>query len=181
MVKIASYGFAEGSRFQKGANTSAPELVGEHLETIRKAKDGKLTPDDVVADARNPNSPLHSFFEWDDSAAAHEHRLRQARQLIRTVVVRYQEVESKEPIRAYVNVRSPISDNRNEPDSDEPRQYYTDTVEALSAPDMRRAVLLRAKSELDAWRKRYADLEELSIVVRTITKMSEKVGELADA
>mgnify|MGYP003421519919 FL=1 len=50
-------------------------------------KRGRLTPETVLDTARNPKSPLHDQFEWDDTAAAHQHRLQQARVLIRSVVV----------------------------------------------------------------------------------------------
>jgi hypothetical protein len=49
--------------------------------------DGRLQPSDVLADARNPTSPLHSHFEWDDGLAAERYRLSQARSLIRSVKI----------------------------------------------------------------------------------------------
>jgi hypothetical protein len=52
------------------------------------ATHGKVAPSQIVEAARDENSPLHQVFEWDDTIAAQEHRLLQARQLIRTVVVR---------------------------------------------------------------------------------------------
>ncbi len=48
---------------------------------------GRLSPEDVLRSAASTNSPLHDYFEWDDSAAAQKHRLEQARQLIRSVRV----------------------------------------------------------------------------------------------
>jgi hypothetical protein len=60
-------------------------VIREELEAI--AKSGVLTPDEVVAAARNPNSAMHDQFNWDDQEAAHAHRLQQARQLIRSVTV----------------------------------------------------------------------------------------------
>ena len=44
--------------------------------------DNALHAEDVVAAARDPLSPLHSKFQWDDSKAAHRYRLWQARQII---------------------------------------------------------------------------------------------------
>lgn len=49
--------------------------------------DGVLRPADVVDAARNPNSSMHSQFEWDDGEAAEAYRLQQARSLIRRVKV----------------------------------------------------------------------------------------------
>jgi hypothetical protein len=46
---------------------------------------GYINPTRVIEDARNPNSPLHTEFDWDDVTAAHQHRLETARGLIRFV------------------------------------------------------------------------------------------------
>jgi hypothetical protein len=48
---------------------------------------GQLTPERIVEEARQPSSPLHSYFEWDDKIAAERHRLNQARILLRTIVI----------------------------------------------------------------------------------------------
>ncbi len=50
-----------------------------------ESQTGRLLPSDVLEEARDLNSPLHGYFEWDDATAAEQHRLRQARQLIRRV------------------------------------------------------------------------------------------------
>ena len=47
----------------------------------------QLTPSLVVETAKNPASPLHQAFEWDDTKGAHAYRLIQARTLIREVRV----------------------------------------------------------------------------------------------
>jgi hypothetical protein len=62
-------------------------LVAEKLAEIAEKNGGRLTPDLVLADARNPDSVLHKLFEWDDDVAAHQHRLFQARQIITSVRV----------------------------------------------------------------------------------------------
>ena len=58
------------------------------LESIAAQTDGVLLPERVVEVASPIDHPLHPFFEWDDSKAAHTHRLEQARQLIRSVRVK---------------------------------------------------------------------------------------------
>lgn len=50
---------------------------------------GYLTASAVVEAARDPSSPLHGEFEWDDSEAAVRYRLYQARTLIRRVRLLY--------------------------------------------------------------------------------------------
>lgn len=57
------------------------------IELTALEKDGRLTPEDVVAAARNPKSALHPHFNWDNKEAAHFWRLEQARTLIRSVKI----------------------------------------------------------------------------------------------
>lgn len=54
-------------------------------------RDGKLTAEQVLADATQPDSPLHSEFEWDDVQAAYQYRLEQARLLVRCAEVKIME------------------------------------------------------------------------------------------
>ena len=62
-------------------------------------KHGRLHPADVVDDARDPESPLHAHFEWDDARASEEWRREQARRLIRAVpvLVRYERIALRVP------------------------------------------------------------------------------------
>jgi hypothetical protein len=54
----------------------------DELLRIAQRDGGKLLPGRVVEEARDPASPLHTHFEWDDTEAAHEYRKAQARSLI---------------------------------------------------------------------------------------------------
>jgi len=63
------------------------EVVEKRLAEIASANDGRLTPDLVVEDAQNPDSPLHELFEWNDGVAGHKYRIEQARQVITSVRV----------------------------------------------------------------------------------------------
>lgn len=47
--------------------------------------DGIITADCVVEAARDEANPLHHEFDWNDSSAAHQHRLAVARALIREI------------------------------------------------------------------------------------------------
>ncbi len=57
----------------------------EHLQTLERG--GRLTPEEVVADARKKSSVLHGLFEWDVKAAADAYQLLQAAAVIRSVKV----------------------------------------------------------------------------------------------
>ena len=69
-------------------------VLQEALTEIAIARGGELRPEDVVAVAHNPLSPLHRYFTWEDEKAAVERRLDQARVLIRSVRVTYHRVEA---------------------------------------------------------------------------------------
>lgn len=149
-MKIAGFEFSEGARFQPGAHVDA-KAVGEHLELLRKQCKGELTPKDVLDDARHDNSPLHSFFEWDEGAAAEQYRLQQARGLIKSVVAIY--VHDDKPA-----VRTKMFVHINEPSA----PHYRETSHAMSQSKTRKLVLERAWREFQQWRKRYADLKEFA-------------------
>jgi len=127
------------------------QIAGEELERIRVRNNGRLDNGDVVEAARDKRSPLHPAFEWDDKTAAHAYRLDQAGNLIRAVdvVIEKPSGEAK-PIRAFVSVRR-----------DEDRSY-TSVQHALSDADLRQQVVAQAWAELEAWRKRHAELVEFA-------------------
>jgi hypothetical protein len=63
------------------ANSADAQAIGERLMEITEENSGRLRPDDVVEDARDPRSPMHPHFEWDNNVAADKHRLNQAREI----------------------------------------------------------------------------------------------------
>lgn len=59
------------------------EAVGAEVEAMGDA----VTPEAVVSVARNPQSPMHKAFQWDDAKAAVAHRLWQAREMLGNLAV----------------------------------------------------------------------------------------------
>lgn len=162
-MRIAGYEFSEGARFQPGAHLN-PKEVGKHLELLRKQCKGELTPQDVLKDAKNNNSPLHSFFEWDEGKAAEQYRLQQARGLIRAVVAVYVDGKNKAVrSKAYVHI------------AEKTAPHYRETGHAMSQTKTRNMVLQRAWQELSAWRKRYQDLKAFSELFDVIDETAKKL------
>ena len=58
-----------------------------HRALAALERKGRISADEVVQAAKNPDSPLHAYFTWDDAEAAHARRIDQARALIRSVRV----------------------------------------------------------------------------------------------
>jgi hypothetical protein len=140
----------------QGDDPGLAQKVGERLNELEKQY-GEITPELVLDDARSANSLLHRFFTWDDSQAAHAHRLWQARQLIGRVHVRIiEDGKDRNPVRAFINLKK------------DDGQSYTNTVSALSDEFKRAQILKRARDELIGWRNRYDDLQEFAGVVMAI-------------
>lgn len=72
-------------------------------------RDSVLKPSSVLKMAMKKSSPLHDRFEWDDAKAGHEHRLDQARRLIRVTPIIYE----GEPDRM-IHVRAKITPSEGE-------------------------------------------------------------------
>jgi hypothetical protein len=84
------------------------EAVAKRIESL-KDKNGYISRERVIEDARNPTSPLHRHFTWDDTKAADKWRLVQARKLINSYDVRVINGDKKPIIihPANVHVSSP--------------------------------------------------------------------------
>lgn len=145
------YQWKEGSRISIDA-----QAAGEEMERIRVVNNGRLDAKDVVIAAAEAASPLHEHFEWNDAAAAERWRLEQAGHLIRCITVEIGEHEGTEPIRAFVSVVR-----------DEDRSF-TSIQHAMSDVDLRKQVISQAWTELEAWRKRHAELIEFARVFTAI-------------
>lgn len=62
------------------------QVIASELQAIA-SQTNELLPEQVIEAARNPNSAMHDWFEWDDTAAASAYRLAQARWLIKSINV----------------------------------------------------------------------------------------------
>lgn len=138
------------------------QAAGEELERIRTRNNGRLDPASVVEESRDPAAPLHPAFEWDDRKAATAYRVEQASHIIRHIdVVIDKGNGDNSPIRAFVSVKR-----------DEDRSY-TSVLHALSDEVLRAQVLSQAWGELEAWRKRHAELAEFADIFAQIDKARE--------
>ena len=92
------YKWSEGSR----QNVTA-QKVGDAVEDI-VAMAGSITPDTLVAEARNRKSPIHNLVTWNREEAAHKWRVHQARNVLANLRVIVESNGEEIPIIAYVSV-----------------------------------------------------------------------------
>lgn len=130
-----------------GVKGADPNVIGKTLEDIRTGHGGELRPRAVVDSASASASPIHRYFDWDDAHAADQHRLDQARTLIRSVRV-VGEVEGRSTP-AFLSVHG------------DQGVSYRGFAEVLSSADLRRRVLQQAEKDLHSWTERYRELVDV--------------------
>jgi hypothetical protein len=71
---------------------SGIQLSQEAIDAVHALRDvkGHVTAIAVLMAARDPDSPLHEFFEWDDIVAAEKERLEQAKRIVKSIRVAVQ-------------------------------------------------------------------------------------------
>lgn len=110
------------------------------LKEIADRSGGRLTPDVVVSEAKNPKHPLHDYFTWDDSEAAHLHRIHEARSLIRSVRVQFETEERIISTVAYVR----------DPEKEHNEQGYVSIVKLRTEEDNAREAVITEFSRVTA-------------------------------
>lgn len=121
-----------------------------------------LTPQEVIAWAKkHPGSALHAAFEWNDTIAAEQYRIVQARSFLRLLV----EVPegSKVPVRILASLRQ-----------DRGGEGYRFVQDILSDANQKAALLQQFLDEMIAYEQRYKHLQELAGVFKAISRVRDK-------
>jgi len=148
--------------FRGSGKVDAKDAFDE-CERLRLAE-GDLSAQSIVDAAKAKDNALHPLFEWNNRKAAHQHRLYQARTMVRAFVVTYEHAP-KSPAPAYVRVSTPT-------EGEKPRVVYHSLAERISTAEGRDAVLSEALAEATRWRRRYALLSELAQVFAAIDEIA---------
>ncbi len=96
------------------------QVIGDALNKLNV-----ITPENIVNEASNRKSPIHKYFEWNNSKAAEEYRLQQARLMTNHIVV-VMEIDN-EPIE--VRAFHSVKDNGN--------KFYVTTIEVIENENYR--------------------------------------------
>ena len=133
------------------------------LKRIASANDNKLEPEVVVQEASSDDSPLHKYFEWDDSVAGQRWRVHQARMMIALSVEFIPGVKTSEEVKVFVSLR------------DERCEGYRTIVQVMSDEENREQLLMDALAELQYFKKKYAVLKELSRIFESIDEVNNTI------
>lgn len=141
--------------------------ITAELKRIAEKHKGRLMPRDVVEEARNPESPLHKSFEWNDSAAAEQWRIEQARRLIQVSVTVLE--NHNKPVRAFVS----LSTDRYSGGG------YMMVKSVLSDKELIDIMLKDAAAELEIFTAKFNMIQELSEVNSAAKRFLKKARKVA--
>lgn len=143
--------------------------ITAELKRIAEKHGGILHPRNVVQEARSPESPLHKSFEWNDSAAAEQWRIEQARRLIQVSVTVLE--NHNKPVRAFVS----LSTDRYSGGG------YMMVKSVLSDKELIDIMLKDAAAELEIFTAKFNMIQELSevnVAAKRFLKTARKVAVL---
>ncbi len=141
----------KGSTF----NNEKAQVYGEFLWKIREENGDVLTPTQIVGKAKPKNSPIHEYFEWDDSVAGDKWRLWQARYLIGRIEIIVESDGEEDQIRAFHNI--------SVQEGEEHERGYVTLKDVRENENYLEIVLAGALDEIKSWQKRYSQYKRLKV------------------
>jgi hypothetical protein len=142
-------------------------VVVERILTEIYERDGVITPQGLVEEARSSGHILHGYFEWNDSKAAEKYRLTQATAMILATkfvaVLQRQADEPPRVISAQKPVREFLPMYRGE--------GFKGRTEILSTEDTRVAFIERKLGVLVSWCSSVVDVDEFSSMRKALEEM----------
>ena len=123
------------------------QKVGEEIDAIGE----EVTPRQIVDKATDSNTELHKCFEWDDVKAADKYRLQQARNIMCCLVVhRDEKCQFNQEVRAFHHTES---------------GSYKTIQHIYQRPDEYARLLQSAYADLEAFKRKYKNLQELEWLI----------------
>lgn len=143
-------------------------IVYQEFERLKGRQGDNLTPETVLESARSPRSPLHQYFDWNNTSAAEKWRLKQSRQLIQEVhvIISYED-------RPDIRTRAIVSVVK-------PSGKTLEAIEDVMGDDeYQQQLLSQALAELNVFRRKYSHLRLLSGVLREADRVLKRFGDSA--
>jgi hypothetical protein len=119
-------------------------------------RDGRLSPQGVVNEAKRKDSPLHDQFEWDDKVAGVKYRLEQAARLIVSVKIQITHYDMPLRVPQYVRDAAPTAESGYvniltiKSESDQAREVMIEEMKrVINAANRAKAVAAALSSDRD--------------------------------
>ncbi len=117
---------------------------------VALAKQRRYSPKALLEAARDPKSPAHQHFEWNNRKAAEAHRLAQARLYHRAI--QYEFVINGKRDTAPIKMRVAYS-----VDTEQGRTHHSGSS-VIKSRDLMERLMADAMARLESWRDQYAAL-----------------------
>lgn len=132
-----------------GLQKVSADVAGAVCQQLQNSEQG-LSPATLLDASRDPSAPLHGEFEWDDTKAAEQYRLRQARGIIQNIVIISQRMDG-----SAVRDRSFVSAPGG-------KGQYVSLKSALGNEEWTAHLLRQAEDELRSFQAKYRRITELA-------------------
>lgn len=138
---------------------------------------GYITPELMLEYASKKGHPLHPYFQWNEAQAAHQWRLTQAMQLLRSIKIAVEAPDgSPVTVREFVHIPSSALDSDcNDGDDDGKRGEYITISQAQNDPDAMHHILESARRDLIAFAAKYSAFSKLSGAVNDVRQIVGKI------
>jgi hypothetical protein len=169
MARTQKYEFSVRKGFHVKRETA--ERVGRLI--VELTDKGIYSPEKLVEVASDPRCPAHTDFDWDDTTAAHQWRMAQARKyqqaITYTLLVTGPRGGKPKPmkLRAAYAFEDEVQ-----------HTYYRSGTEVVRNKDLLEDLKTRALAALESWRTQYnmlASIGEFAGVFREITRVTKVV------
>lgn len=165
----------KASKSARFSNANA-QRYGEYLYGLSEEEGGKLYPALIVEKAKEKKSPVHDYFEWDDTVAGPLYRITQARELVRSIIVEYKSNGHTGEARAFMNVHNEKIYDDND-DEREPSRNYVFIEKVAGNKVFLDQIVNAAHAEMVNWSRKYKqyqrwkEFENFTTIFEAIDKL----------
>ena len=138
-------------------------IIAKEIQRLACERGGMVTSKELEKEARNPNSLLHKYFEWDTAKAALKYRIIQAQRILNCI--RYEVVSGKLIVDVPAFTR--IVNNGVLPDA-HAGYGYVSTPTAAKEINFERQVIDRALQDVRNFTERYKRYKTIFTTLKPI-------------
>lgn len=163
---------ADGRKFE-ATYEGVTQEVAAAIREVYVATDGARGIEmahGILTAATDESSPLHSYFTWDDTAAAKKWRLEQAARLAARVHVRYIPPEGGPSVaaRAYLSARDILPDDVDDETARRAVGQFIGIEEFVGKPAHEALLLASIKRDITRLKKKYKSIKDFNHIVRDL-------------
>ena len=156
-------------------NCCTPTAAYRFFERVRKESDGVVDVDKAIHWSKPKDAPLHNALTWNKDDALKKVQRDEMRYAIRSIEVVRDEIAT--PMRAYESVQVEVVEESGKDEKPKKQHVFRTVEDQLSHPDYRAQLLGQAVRDALAFRKRYAALSELSLLIEVIDQVVPTLAE----